>query len=60
MTDHSAISSMSSRERVMAALAGEQPDRVPYCELSVDRSLSSQMLGWDESLDQGFNRESNT
>ena len=31
----------SGRERVLAALAHEQPDRVPYCELGVDRALAA-------------------
>ena len=39
---------MSSRERVMAALNREQPDRVPFCELSVDRALAQKLLGWEE------------
>ena len=37
---------MTSRERVLAALARRQPDRVPYCELAVDRALAQQLMGW--------------
>ncbi len=37
---------MTSRERVLAALRREQPDRVPYCELSIDRALAEKLLGW--------------
>jgi uroporphyrinogen decarboxylase len=37
---------MTSRERVMAALARRQPDRVPFCELAVDRALAQQLMGW--------------
>ncbi|MBW1863109.1 MAG: hypothetical protein JRJ02_12165 [Deltaproteobacteria bacterium] len=39
---------MSQRERVMAALNREQPDRVPFCELAIDRSLAQKLMGWDE------------
>jgi uroporphyrinogen decarboxylase len=38
--------SMTSRERVLAALRREEPDRVPYCELGVDRALAERLLGW--------------
>ena len=37
---------MNSRERVAAALQRRQPDRVPYCELGVDRALARQLMGW--------------
>ena len=50
---------MSPRERVAAALRREEPDRVPRCELSVDRALSAKLLGWSGAGDQGFDRESN-
>lgn len=39
---------MSNRERVMAALSGKEPDRVPYCELAIDRVFAAKTLGWDE------------
>lgn len=39
---------MRSRERVMAALNREEPDRVPHCELVVDRVLAEKLLGWPE------------
>lgn len=49
---------MTSRERVLAALRREQPDRVPYCELNVDPSLAGRLLGWEASS-AAFNKESN-
>lgn len=42
---------MTSRERVLAALRCEQPDRVPYCELNVDRAIACQLLGWERPPD---------
>jgi len=36
------------RERVMAALSGRESDRVPYCELNIDRVFAAKLLGWDE------------
>jgi len=39
---------MNSRDRVLAALRCEQPDRVPYCELSIDRALAERLMGWGE------------
>ena len=33
------------KERVMAALRREEPDRVPYCELAVDQKVAAQILG---------------
>jgi len=39
---------LNSRERVMAALKGEEPDRVPYCELAIDRVFGAKLLGWNE------------
>ena len=50
---------MTSRERVLAALRREEPDRVPYCELHVDRALAQQLMGWGESDDQAADLESN-
>lgn len=40
---------MSPRERVMAALRLEVPDRVPFCELAVDRALAQKLLGWEQA-----------
>ena len=40
---------MNSRERVLIALQRGQADRVPYCELAVDRTLASEMMGLNES-----------
>ena len=48
---------MTSRERVLAALRCEVPDRVPYCELGVDRVVASQLLGWERPLDHATNIE---
>ena len=39
---------MTCRERVLTALRCEQPDRVPYCELAIDRSMAQQLMGWPE------------
>ena len=39
---------LNHRERVMAALSGQEPDRVPYCELAIDRVFAARLLGWDE------------
>ncbi len=49
---------LSSRERVIAALNREEPDRVPYCELAIDRAFAAKLLGWEEkpyvnALDEG-------
>jgi len=51
---------MSSRERVLAALRREEPDRVPYCELGVDRALAQTLMGWGEPMSQASNLEANT
>ncbi len=50
---------MNSRERVLTALSGGEPDRVPYCELGIDRALAAQLMGWSESLTQTANLEQN-
>ncbi|MGQ9632124.1 MAG: uroporphyrinogen decarboxylase family protein [bacterium] len=50
---------MSSRERVLAALRREEPDRVPYCELGVDRALAQRLMGWGEPKSQAANLETN-
>ncbi|MHB0874434.1 MAG: uroporphyrinogen decarboxylase family protein [Anaerolineae bacterium] len=50
---------MSSRERVLAALRREVPDRVPFCELSVARSLAEQIIGWGGPVTQAANLEAN-
>ncbi len=36
---------MTSRERVLAALRREKPDRVPYVEIGVDPAVADQLLG---------------
>ena len=51
--------SMTSRERVLCALRREQPDRVPYCELGVDRALAGRLLGWQSDRTQRSNLEAN-
>ena len=50
---------MKSRERVMAALRREQPDRVPYCELGIDRALAHHIMGWQDLPSQAANLEAN-
>ena len=47
---------MNSRERVLTALRCEQPDRVPYCELAIDRALAERIMGWG-APDQAANIE---
>ena len=42
------METMSHRERVTVALNGEEPDRVPYCELAIDRVFAAKALGWNE------------
>jgi uroporphyrinogen decarboxylase len=32
----------------MAALRREEPDRVPWCELAVDRALAQKLMGWKQ------------
>jgi uroporphyrinogen decarboxylase len=51
---------MNSRERVLTALRGEVADRVPYCELGVDRALAAQLLAWPGPGSQAANLEANT
>ena len=48
---------MNSRERVAAALRCEQPDRVPYCELGIDRALAQKLMGWGPGTNQAANLE---
>ncbi|MBC7235638.1 MAG: hypothetical protein H5T69_07330 [Chloroflexi bacterium] len=50
---------MLSRERVVTALARREPDRVPYCELGIDRSLAQRLMGWGEPTSQAANLEAN-
>jgi uroporphyrinogen decarboxylase len=37
---------LTSRERIMAALKRQEPDRVPFSELSIDRALAERLMGW--------------
>lgn len=50
---------MTSRERVATALRRQQPDRVPHCELGVDRALAQQLLDWGAPLSQRDDLEQN-
>ncbi len=43
---------MKPRERVMCALAGEQPDRVPFCEGSVAANVARALAGSEHDLSQ--------
>ena len=46
---------MTSRERVLCALRGHTPDRVPYCETGVSARLMQQIWGQaDERADGGI------
>ncbi|HJP31036.1 MAG: uroporphyrinogen decarboxylase family protein [Candidatus Latescibacteria bacterium] len=48
---------MNSRERVSLALRREQPDRVPWCELAVDRALAQRLMGWGPAGSEAYNME---
>jgi uroporphyrinogen-III decarboxylase len=50
---------MTSRERVLTALHRRQPDRVPYCELGIDRALAQRLMGWGQPASQASNLEAN-
>jgi uroporphyrinogen-III decarboxylase len=50
---------MTSRERVLTALRRQQPDRVPYCELGIDRALAQRLMGWGRPASQASNLEAN-
>jgi len=41
---------MKPKERVMCALAGEQPDRVPFCESSVAANVAREIAGSERDL----------
>ena len=45
---------MTSRERVLAALNRQEPDRVPWCELGVDRALAQKLMGWPQTPTQAL------
>jgi uroporphyrinogen decarboxylase len=51
---------MKPRDRVHAALQRQEPDRVPYCELGVDRAMARKLLAWGGPDTQEANLESNT
>ncbi len=48
------MATMTGRERVLAALQRKEPDRVPFCELAVDRSLAERLMGWPARGGQGM------
>jgi len=50
---------MNSRERVMASLSLQEPDRVPHCELGIDRALAQRLMGWGEPEGQAADLEKN-
>ena len=50
---------MTSRQRVQTALKRQEPDRVPYCELGVDRNLAQRLMGWGQPQSQAANLEAN-
>ncbi len=37
---------MNSRERVLTALRLEQPDRIPFGEMGIDRPFAAKLMGW--------------
>jgi uroporphyrinogen decarboxylase len=50
---------MNSRERVLTALRCQEPDRVPYCELGIDRVLAQKLMDWQGATDQAADLEAN-
>ena len=48
---------MTPRERVRFALDRKEPDRVPYCELGIDRALAEQIMGWGSGESERANLE---
>ena len=44
---------MKSQERVMCALAGAQPDRVPFCEGSIAANVARSMANSSHDLSEG-------
>lgn len=50
---------MTSRERVLAALRLEKPDRVPYVEIGVDPAIADQLLGRSGRRDRPVRIEEN-
>ncbi len=50
---------MTSRERVLTALRRQEPDRVPYFELGIDRALAMRLMGWGQPQSQARNIEDN-
>jgi hypothetical protein len=50
---------MIPRERVLAALRGDEPDQVPYCEFGIDRALAQRLMGWAGQPGQAADLERN-
>ncbi len=50
---------LSSRDRVAAALRGEEADRVPYCEVYLSRAFAHPLMGWPGDLDHHASFEAN-
>jgi len=48
---------LNSRDRVSAALRRQVPDRVPWCELAVDRALAQRLMGWGPQVSEAYNME---
>jgi uroporphyrinogen decarboxylase len=44
---------MNSRERVLAALNLEQPDRVPFGEMGIDRPFATRLMNWEAGTARG-------
>ena len=44
------IETMNSKERVMCALSGDQPDRVPFCEGSIAANIAQALAGSERPL----------
>ncbi len=54
-----ATGTLSSRERVAAALNRQEPDRVPYCEESASRLFAERLMGWSASAGPPEDLETN-
>lgn len=50
---------MISRERVLATLRGDEPDRIPYFEIGIDRALAQELMGWEEPESRAIDLETN-
>lgn len=50
---------MKPRERVLAAVNGQLPDRVPWCEMVIDPKVTEALLGRPSEFTGRFNIDPN-